>query len=94
MTAPALSAADKDSILAELTKSIGVQDKGDVVKNFFHTLSENNRLSVLESVCENFGVLMSAHRGEVELNITSAVVCAIREAMAWQRKMSDMKDAV
>ncbi|KAK5194201.1 ATP synthase F0 subcomplex subunit OSCP atp5, partial [Cryomyces antarcticus] len=32
----------------------------------------NNRLSVLEGVCEKFGVLMSAFRGEVELTVTSA----------------------
>ena len=42
------------------------------MKNFFGALAENNRLSVLEGVCEKFLVLMSAHKGEVELTITSA----------------------
>lgn len=36
------------------------------------TLAENNRLGVLEGVCEKFGTLMGAYRGEVELTITSA----------------------
>ncbi|KAI7349225.1 hypothetical protein KC354_g13314, partial [Hortaea werneckii] len=41
-------------------------------KNFLQTLAENNRLSVLEGVCEKFSTLMSAARGEVEMTITSA----------------------
>lgn len=45
------------------------------MKNFLDTLAENNRLSVLEGVCEKFGVLMGAHRGEVEMTVTSAAVC-------------------
>nr|POE54226.1 atp synthase subunit 5, mitochondrial [Quercus suber] len=72
MTAPTLSVSDKNQIVAEIQKSTGVQDKGDTVKNFLATLASNNRLSVLEGVCEKFAVLMSASRGEVELTITSA----------------------
>lgn len=49
-------------------------DKGDILKNFFATLAENNRLSALEGVCQKFATLMSAHRGEIELSITSAQV--------------------
>lgn len=49
-----------------------MQDKGNTLKNFLDTLAENNRLSVLEGVCEKFAVLMSAARGEVEMTITSA----------------------
>lgn len=74
LKAPTLSAADKQQVVNELQKTMGVQDKGDTIKNFFSTLAENNRLSVLGSVCEKFAVLMSAHKGEVELNITSAAV--------------------
>ena len=46
----------------------------DTVKNFLKTLADNNRLGILEGVCEKFGVLMSASRGEVELVVTSAQV--------------------
>ena len=72
MTAPMLSDSDKNQIVAEIQKSTGVQDKTNTLTNFFHTLAENNRLAVLEGVCEKFGMLMSAARGEVELTITSA----------------------
>ena len=44
------------------------------MKNFLNTLAENNRLGILENVCDNFEKLMSAHRGEIELTITSAAV--------------------
>ncbi|KAF2460512.1 ATP synthase delta subunit-domain-containing protein [Lineolata rhizophorae] len=70
--APTLSADDKKSLVGELQKQISGADKGDIVKNFLATLAENNRLGVLADVCEKFAVLMSAHKGEVELTITSA----------------------
>ncbi|KAJ5805277.1 ATP synthase oligomycin sensitivity conferral protein [Penicillium riverlandense] len=69
--APTLSNADKQQITQELLKVAGA-DKSDILKNFFATLAENNRLGALEGVCEKFGTLMSAHRGEIELSITSA----------------------
>ncbi|KAF4551957.1 ATP synthase subunit 5-like protein [Elsinoe fawcettii] len=71
LAAPSLSAEDKKSIIAELVKTIGA-GSNETVKNFLATLAENNRLSTLEGVAEKFGTLMSAHRGEVELTITSA----------------------
>lgn len=74
LSAPTLSASDKSQIVAEIQKHAGVQDKGNTVKNFLNTLAENNRLSVLEGVCEKFGTLMSAYRGEVEMIVTSAAV--------------------
>lgn len=37
-------------------------------------LAENNRLGMLGGVIDKFTVLMSAHRGEVEAVVTSAVV--------------------
>ncbi|KAK5120197.1 hypothetical protein LTR85_006403 [Meristemomyces frigidus] len=72
LTAPTLSVSDKKQIVAEIQKSTNVQDKQDTLKNFFLTLADNNRLNVLEGVCEKFGTLMSAARGEVEMTITSA----------------------
>jgi len=73
MLAPTLSAEDKSAIVSELQKRTGA-DKGDTVKNFLNTLAENNRLGLLRGVCEKFGELMSAARGEVELTVTSALV--------------------
>ena len=49
-----------------------MQDKTNTLQNFLNTLAENNRLSVLEGVCEKFQTLMGAARGEVEMTITSA----------------------
>ncbi|KAH7359888.1 ATP synthase delta subunit-domain-containing protein [Pyrenochaeta sp. MPI-SDFR-AT-0127] len=69
--APSLSASDKQQIIQELQKHISA-DKEGIVKNFLATLAENNRLGVLEGVVEKFGVLMGAHRGEIELVVTSA----------------------
>ena len=70
--APTLTTADKKEVVAELQKLTGGSDKGDTLKNFLTTLAENNRLGVLENVCEKFGTLMGAHRGELDLSITSA----------------------
>ena len=60
--------------MAELEKHTSGADKGGIVKNFLNTLAENNRLGILGAVCEDFEKLMSAHRGEIELSITSAAV--------------------
>lgn len=71
LSSPSLSPADKKAIVAELHKKVGA-DKDGLIKNFLETLAENNRLGVLEPVTEKFTTLMSAYRGEVELNVTSA----------------------
>ncbi|PYH90782.1 OSCP-domain-containing protein [Aspergillus ellipticus CBS 707.79] len=71
LSAPTLTVSDKQQIVQELQKIAGA-DKGDILKNFLGTLAENNRLGLLEGVCEKFATLMGAHRGEIELNITSA----------------------
>ncbi|KAK4636020.1 ATP synthase subunit 5, mitochondrial [Fulvia fulva] len=70
--APTLTVEDKKQIVQELQKTTGVQDKTNTITNFLNTLAENNRLSVLEGVCEKFAQLISASKGEVELTITSA----------------------
>jgi F-type H+-transporting ATPase subunit O len=74
MLAPTLSSEDKSAIVAELQKHTGGADKADTVKNFLDTLAANNRLGLLKGVCEKFGELMGAARGEVELTVTSASV--------------------
>jgi F-type H+-transporting ATPase subunit O len=74
MQAPTLSSEDKSAIVAELQKHTGGADKGDTVKNFLDTLAFYNRLGLLKGICEKFGELISASKGEVELTITSASV--------------------
>ena len=80
LAAPTLSVQDKSQIVAELQRHTGGQDKSSTVKNFLDTLAENNRLSLLEGVCEKFGQLMGAARGELDLIITSAQVGRIGRA--------------
>jgi F-type H+-transporting ATPase subunit O len=74
ISAPMLSESDKKQIVQTIMQQSGAQDKGDIIKNFLLTLVQNNRLSVLEPVCEKFATLMSAYRGEMELVVTSAAV--------------------
>ena len=62
-------------MVAELAKQAGAG--GETVKNFLNTLAENNRLGLLKGVCEKFGQIMSASRGEVELKVTSAQVRSV-----------------
>ncbi|KAI5308928.1 ATP synthase F0 subcomplex subunit OSCP atp5, partial [Ascosphaera atra] len=74
LSAPTLTVEDKAAIVKELVRVAGGPGKGNVVQNFLNTLAENNRLSVLEGVCQKFESLMGAYRGEIELVITSAQV--------------------
>jgi F-type H+-transporting ATPase subunit O len=69
-----LSDSDKAQIVAELEKHTGGADKSGTVKNLLATLAENNRLGLLEGVCEKFAILMGAAHGELELVVTSASV--------------------
>ena len=74
LNAPTLSPSDKSQIVQELQRHMGGQDKGDTVKNLLKTLSDNNRLGILQGVCEKFTTLMGAARGEMDLTVTSAAV--------------------
>ncbi|KAI9885094.1 MAG: ATP synthase F0 subcomplex subunit OSCP atp5 [Watsoniomyces obsoletus] len=75
LAAPTLTPSDKSQIVQELIKHTGLggTDKNnETIRNFLKTLAENNRLGVLQGVCEKFGTLIGVHRGEVELVVTSA----------------------
>jgi hypothetical protein len=48
------------------------------VKNLLQTLAENNRLGHLQGVCEKFGELMSAKRGEIEMTSQAPSVWIIK----------------
>lgn len=88
MLAPTLSSEDKSQIISELQKHTGGVDKGDTVKNFLTTLADYNRLGLLKGVCEKFGELMGAARGEVELTVTSA---SVKDQMRYTSEMRLMK---
>jgi F-type H+-transporting ATPase subunit O len=74
LAAPSLTADDKSQIIQELGRHTSGQDKEATVKNFLQTLADNNRLGILEGVCDKFAALMSAAHGEVEMTVTSASV--------------------
>lgn len=74
IAAPTLTTDDKSQIIAELQKHTAGHDKDAIVTNFLKTLADNNRLGILEGICDKFAVLMGAARGEVEMVITSAQV--------------------
>ena len=78
LSTPTLQESDKSAIIGELEKHTGGADKSGTVKNFLSTLAQNNRLGILEGVCEKFSQLISAGKGEIELIITSAAVCRPR----------------
>ncbi|KAK4704389.1 F-type H+-transporting ATPase subunit delta, partial [Phenoliferia sp. Uapishka_3] len=69
---PVLSAKDKsegiDSLLKKASKS-----PSELTRNLFTVLAENGRLYESDKVINNFLEIMSAHRGEVKVIITSAV---------------------
>ena len=67
---------------------MGTQDKGDTVKNFLKTLADNNRLGILQGVCEKFTTLMGAARGEIDLTITSASVSLQRDDLGFLELMN------
>ena len=68
---------------------MGNVEKGETVKNFLKTLADNNRLGILEGVCEKFGVLMSAAKGEMELVVQSA---SVSFTMAGEAQRGDHRD--
>lgn len=73
LSAPTLTPEDKSAVVDELAKQAGAG--GETVRNFLGALAENNRLGLLNGVCDKFGVLMAAAKGEVEMVVTSAQVC-------------------
>ncbi|KAH6688320.1 ATP synthase delta subunit-domain-containing protein [Plectosphaerella plurivora] len=70
LSTPTLTAEDKSVIVAELKKQSG--SNSETVSNFLSALAENNRLGLLKGVCEKFGDIISAAKGELELIVTSA----------------------
>ncbi|GAA6044327.1 hypothetical protein JCM8097_000923 [Rhodosporidiobolus ruineniae] len=70
---PILSTADRASGIDAILKKSSPKGASDLTKNFFAVLAENGRLYEAEKAIDNFIELMSAHRGEVKITVTSAV---------------------
>ncbi|GJE95449.1 F0F1 ATP synthase subunit delta [Phanerochaete sordida] len=72
---PTLSATDRATGLQALFKQAETAKKSplsDLTKNLFSVLSENGRLSETVGVIEGFNELVSKHKGELTVTITSA----------------------
>lgn len=67
---PALSNADRGAVVDTLVKAEPGLDKS--VVNMLKVLAENNKLSLLEKISQEFSVLNDAHNGLVRGSVTSA----------------------
>jgi F-type H+-transporting ATPase subunit O len=73
---PTLSAKDRASGLAALyatAQGLKKEPVSDTTKNLFALLSENGRLGETQSVIEGFNELVSKHKGELKVVISSAI---------------------
>ncbi|BGP16845.1 hypothetical protein JCM10213_003335 [Rhodosporidiobolus nylandii] len=69
---PVLTKEDKTSGIAALLKKSSPKGASEFTQNLFEVLAENGRLYETEKVIDNFLEIMSAHRGEVKVVITTA----------------------
>ena len=72
---PAVSHKEKQDIVQLLSQIGGVGgDAGKAVKNLLQVMSENGRLGKWDGVQSAFERLMRAHKGEIDVIVTSAQV--------------------
>ncbi|GAA5899003.1 hypothetical protein JCM8208_002974 [Rhodotorula glutinis] len=70
---PILSKDDRSSGIDALLKAAAPKGASDLTRNLFAVLAENGRLYDTDRVVDGFLEIMSAHRGEVKVVVTSAV---------------------
>ncbi|BGP48781.1 ATP synthase F0 subcomplex subunit OSCP atp5 [Rhodotorula kratochvilovae] len=70
---PILSHADRAAGIDTLLKAASPKGASDLTRNLFTVLAENGRLYDTDKVIDGFLEIMSAHRGEVKVVVTSAV---------------------
>lgn len=83
LKAPTLTQTDKSQFIRELQRHIDGPDTGGIVKNLLETLTENNRLGILGSLCNKFSVLRDAANGDLYLKVTSASVSDLLYQPLW-----------
>ncbi|KAG8714293.1 ATP synthase F0 subcomplex subunit OSCP atp5, partial [Ceratobasidium sp. 395] len=73
---PTLSASDRknrlDAIFAAAAPKGSKEPVSPITRNLFEVLSENGRLGETSGVIESFNQLLSKHKGELEVVVTSA----------------------
>ncbi|KAI5454191.1 ATP synthase F0 subcomplex subunit OSCP atp5 [Naganishia albida] len=65
---PTLSDAERQKVISSLAPS----SASPILSNLLSVLASNGRLSLFPSIITDFSTLMSAHRGELVVTITSA----------------------
>lgn len=69
---PILSSSDKAAGIEALLKKSSPKGASDLTKNLFEVLADNGRLYETDKVIADYLDIMSAHRGEVKVTITTA----------------------
>lgn len=70
---PILSSSDRSKGIDELLKKASPKaGPSELTKNFFEVLAQNGRLYQADKTINDFLEIMSAHRGEVKVTITTA----------------------
>lgn len=72
MENPTVPRATKLNGLSDVAKKVG--KPSELTNNLLEVLAENGRLNTLDKVIEAYSELMSAHRNELPLVVTSAKV--------------------
>lgn len=76
VTNPTLSAADRknglEAIFATAAPKGSKEPVSPITRNLFEVLSENGRLGETNGVIETFNELLSKHKGELEVVVTSS----------------------
>jgi len=90
---PALSHKEKLDVVQLLTQTGGGgAEATKAVRNLLEVMSENGRLGRLEGVFTAFEKIMRAHKGEVDVIVTSAQVWrhlgerGVVDSSLWMRK--------
>jgi F-type H+-transporting ATPase subunit delta len=86
---PVISRKDKLEVVRQISKKANFSE---LASNFLGLLAENNRLSVLEDIIEKFYSLVSEHKGELKVEVISAVELDEKQEIALSEKLkSDLK---
>jgi F-type H+-transporting ATPase subunit O len=86
---PALSPSQKQEIIKALTQGTGGNAEANkAVKNLLGVMSENGRLGHLDGVVGAFEKIMRAHKGEIEVVVTSSQVSSF---FSWLMKPLDQR---
>jgi len=66
---PSVSRTQKKTLLAD---ALGKTKASKLTSNLLSLLAENGRLNKLDGIAANYSSIMSAHRGELECEVTTA----------------------